>query len=171
MTTMPPPQGGTQLLPHPRLSLVLFAVWMLASNVSSVGTAVMAAVVAWGVPWLTRSFWPGAPRPRHPWLALVLLFIFLGDIIVANFSVALRVIRSNDRLRPVFVELPLDLEDEFGITILASMITLTPGTVSADVSPDRKHLFVHVLDCDDPQEVVDTIKRRYEARLVRILQW
>ena len=161
----------SKLFPHPRFSLVLFVVWMLASNVLSVGAAVMAVVIAWAIPWLTRSFWPGAPRPRHPFLALWLLLVFFYDIVVANFSVALRVIRSNDRLRPVFVEVPLDLTDDFGITILASMITLTPGTVSADVSPDKAHLFVHVLDTDDPQDIVDTIKRRYEARLVRILQW
>jgi multicomponent K+:H+ antiporter subunit E len=161
----------TKLFPHPRFSLVLFTVWMLASNVLSVGTAVMAVVIAWAIPWFTRSFWPGAPRPKHPLLAFRLLLVFLADILVANFSVALRVIRSNDRLRPVFVEIPLDLTDDFGITILASMITLTPGTVSADVSPDKTHLFVHVLDCDDPKEIVDTIKRRYEAPLVRILQW
>jgi multicomponent K+:H+ antiporter subunit E len=161
----------TSLFPHPRFSLVLFVVWMLASNVLSVAAAVMAAFVAWGIPWLTRHFWPGAPRPRHPVLALRLLLVFLADILVANFSVALRVIRSNDRLRPVFIEVPLDLKDDFGITILASMITLTPGTVSSDVSPDKSHLFVHVLDTDDPQDIIDTIKRRYEAPLKRILEW
>jgi multicomponent K+:H+ antiporter subunit E len=158
------------LFPHPRLSLVLFVVWMLASNVLSVGAALMAVVVAWAIPWLTRRFWPGAPRPSHPVLALRLLLVFLADILIANFSVAVRVIRSNDRLRPVFVEIPLDLQDDFGITILASMITLTPGTVSADVSPDKTRLFVHVLDTDDPQDIIDTIKRRYEAPLKRILE-
>lgn len=154
--------------PLPHLSAVVFAVWVLASNAISPASVVMAALIGWAIPWLTHGFWPDAPRPRRLGLAAWLLLVFLRDMLVANFSVALRVIRSNRRLRPAFVEVPLTLKDEFTIAILAAMITLTPGTVSADVSPDRSQLFVHVLDTDDPAAIVASIKQRYEARLLRI---
>lgn len=170
MTAASPHRGRSRILPHPRLSIVLFVVWLLATNVWSLGAALMAGIIAWGIPWLTRDFWPNAPTPRHPLLALWLFLIFLFDIVIANFSVALRVIRPNRHLRPAFVELPLDLQEDFSIAILAAMITLTPGTVSSDVSPDRRFLFVHVLDTTDPQGIVRNIKSRYEARLARILE-
>lgn len=170
MTSASPHRSRSRLLPHPRLSLLLFVVWLLAANVWSPGAALMAGIIAWGIPWLARDFWPNAPRLTHPLLGSWLLLIFLFDIVVANFSVALRVILPNRRLRPAFVELPLDLQDDFSIAILAAMITLTPGTVSADVSPDHKFLFVHVLDTTDPQMIVHKIKSRYEARLSRILR-
>lgn len=169
MTSASPHRSKPKLLPHPRLSVLLFAVWLLATNVWSPGAALMAGIIAWGIPWLTREFWPHAPTPRHPLLAFGLFLVFFFDIVIANFSVALRVVRANHHLRPAFVELPLDLQDDFGIAILAAMITLTPGTVSADVSPDRKFLFIHVLDTSDPPMIVRKIKSRYEARLARIL--
>ncbi len=159
-----------RLLPHPRLSLVLFVVWILVANDFGVGTVLMALVLGVAIPALTRNFWPEAPTPRHPWLAFTLLAKFLFDIVVANFTVAKQVVMPNARLRPTFVEIPLALTDDFAIALLASMITLTPGTVSADLTPDRSRLLVHVLHTDDAQDVVDTIKRRYEAPLARILQ-
>ena len=74
------------------------------------------------------------------------------------------------RLRPGFVELPLDLTDEFAITLLASTISLTPGTVSADVSEDRRTLLIHALDVDDQDAMIRQIKQRYERPLKEIFE-
>jgi len=69
------------------------------------------------------------------------------------------------RLSPAFVEVPLDLRDPFVATLLASVVSLTPGTVAIDV--DRQHwiLLVHALDAPDPQALIDEIKERYEQPL------
>ncbi len=75
---------------------------------------------------------------------------------------------SPSRLRPAFVEVPLDIRDDFVITMLASVVSLTPGTVSADVSQDRTLLLVHGLDVADIPEMIATIKQRYEAPLKEI---
>jgi multicomponent K+:H+ antiporter subunit E len=71
-------------------------------------------------------------------------------------------------LRPAFVEIPMLLEDELALTMLASIISLTPGTVSADLSDDRKTLLVHGLDVDDEATLVAQIKLRYEAPLLEV---
>ena len=72
------------------------------------------------------------------------------------------------KLKPGFIWVPLDIANIHGIAALTSMITLTPGTVSAALSDDRKFLLVHVLHLEDPQDLIDTIKRRYEAPLMEI---
>lgn len=93
----------------------------------------------------------------------------LGDIVVANIQVALLVVGPMRRINPGFVAVPLDLQETLPITVLASTVTMTPGTVSAEVTEDRKWLYVHVLDMpEDEQEVIGHIKQRYEAAIKEI---
>jgi multicomponent K+:H+ antiporter subunit E len=92
------------------------------------------------------------------------------DILTANMAVAILILGPPRRLRPGFVELPLDLTDEFAITLLASTISLTPGTVSADVSEDRRTLLIHALDVDDQDAMIRQIKQRYERPLKEIFE-
>jgi len=73
-------------------------------------------------------------------------------------------------LQPGFVEVPLDLRDSFAITVLTSTVSLTPGTVSADVSEDRTRLLVHALHVEDPQALVAEIKQRYEGPIKEIFE-
>jgi multicomponent K+:H+ antiporter subunit E len=93
----------------------------------------------------------------------------MWDIIEANIQVAWIVLTvPNAKLKPAWITIPLDLRKPEAITLLAGTITLTPGTVSADVSESGHHLLVHVLHTDDPQGEVTLIKNRYEARLKEI---
>jgi multicomponent K+:H+ antiporter subunit E len=92
----------------------------------------------------------------------------LHDIVRANLHVARLVLRPRGTLKPGWVWIPLDLTNIHGITALASLITLTPGTVSAELSDDRRYLLVHVLDMRDPETEIAEIKTRYEAPLREI---
>jgi len=80
------------------------------------------------------------------------------------------VLRPGGGLRPGFVWFPVALTDPFAITVLASTISLTPGTVSVDLSEDARHLLIHSIDLDDAQALVDQIKQRYEGPLQEIFQ-
>jgi multicomponent K+:H+ antiporter subunit E len=73
-------------------------------------------------------------------------------------------------LQPGVVEVPLDLRDRFAITVLTSTVSLTPGTVSADVSEDRTRLLVHALHVEDPAALVAEIKQRYEGPIKEIFE-
>ena len=102
-------------------------------------------------------------------LSYICLVIY--DIIVANIQVAWIILtKTNDQMSPAWVEVPLELRTPEAITLLAGTITLTPGTVSADLSNEGQSLLVHALDAPDPDAVRDEIKRRYEARLMEIFQ-
>ncbi len=151
------------LLPRPVLSLMVATTWLLANNTLYIGHILLAVGLGIGLPRLTVSFWPNAPRLRKPVVAIRLLAVFAYDVLVANFQVARLVLGPNDKLHPAFIEVPLDLKDEFGVALLASLVTLTPGTVSVDYDPKTSILHVHALDVTDAEAMVKEIKQRYET--------
>ena len=155
-------------LPHPLLSLTLTGVWLLLANSLSMGHVLLGMFLGILIPLLTREFWPGAARVHRPLHLIGFMLMVLWDILVANLQVARLILGPPAKLRPAFIHLPLDLDDDFAITLLASTISLTPGTVSADVSADRRTLLIHTLDVDDPDTLVAQLKQRYEAPLKEI---
>lgn len=158
-----------RLFPRPLLSLVLVAVWMALVNRWALGSLVFAAILAVVLPLAIAPYWQGASAMRRPGRIPAFLAIVAGDIVRANFQVA-RIVLFLPRaaLRPAWITVPLDLRAPEAITALAATITLTPGTVSCDLSRDGRHLLVHCLHAPDPQAVLDEIKTRYESRLKEI---
>ena len=157
-----------RLLPHPLLALTIFLVWVAITNAGSAGLLLLGALLAVVLPLITRSFWPEAPRLARPGLALRFLGVFSADIVLANLRVARQVIGPLHRLSPALVEIPLDLRDPFVATLLASVVSLTPGTVAIDVDQQRWTLLVHALDSPDQAALIAEIKTRYEAPLKEI---
>lgn len=155
-------------LPHPVVSCFIAVVWLgLHSSVAPIHLA-GAALVAVALPLLLDRLLRDPVRVERPWVALRLALVVLWDVVVANVAVARLVLGPMARLRPAFVEVPLDTRHPDAIALLASIVTMTPGTVSADVDEPRARLLVHVLDLDDAATLVETIKRRYEAPLKEI---
>ncbi|MWB79351.1 Na+/H+ antiporter subunit E [Pseudooceanicola sp. 216_PA32_1] len=160
-----------RLFPHPLLTLLLVIVWCLLINGLSLGTVVFGLILGTVIPIVTAAYWPDRPRAPRPLLLAEYVLIVLWDIIVANVVVAAIVLfKRNADMRPCWVAIPLDLRSPEAITILAGTITLTPGTVSADVSDKGHALLVHALDAPDPDAVRDEIKQRYERRLKEIFE-
>lgn len=159
-----------KLLPHPWLSLFLVLVWQMIMNDLSLGTLLMGFFLAWGIPMLTNVFWPQPPTLHRPLVLLKFTLRVLGDIVTANLDVAKLILGPSSKLRPAFVEYPLELTHDFAISLLASTVSLTPGTVSSDISPDRKTMLIHGLDVADAQELIDTIKQRYERPLMEVFE-
>ncbi|TVQ42447.1 MAG: Na+/H+ antiporter subunit E [Saprospirales bacterium] len=99
-----------------------------------------------------------------------LVFYFFFELIKANLQVAFDVSTPHYFMKPAIVAVPLDIKSDLGITILANLITLTPGTLSLDVSDDRKTLYVHAMYVFDKKEFVKHIKNGFERRLLSIMQ-
>lgn len=157
-------------LPHPLLTPILAVIWLLLNNTLSPGHILLGFLLGWAIPRFTLAFWPEEVRIHAPRTLLRFIGIFLYDVLVANIAVARMILASPDKLRPAFVDVPIDLKNEFAISILANCICLTPGTVSASLAPDRTHLLVHALDVDDPAALVAEIKSRFEAPLKEIFE-
>jgi multicomponent K+:H+ antiporter subunit E len=156
------------LLPFPLLTLTALLLWLALAPAITLGQALLGGVVALLVPWLTAKFWPDRPTLLRPLSGLRLFLIVVFDILVANWAVARLVVGPLDRLHPAFLDIPLDLRDPFVATILGSIVSLTPGTVSVDVDTEHWVLRVHALDAHDEQAVITTIKDRYETPLREI---
>jgi len=159
-----------RLLPHPLLSATLVVIWLLLVNDISFGQLLLGAILGWGVPLYTARFWPEQVKLRRPLLLLRFVAIVLYDIIVANVSVARLILGRQEALQPAFVVMPLLLRSEIAISVLANTISLTPGTVSASLSADRRCLIVHTLHTTDPDALLQTIRQRYESPLKEILE-
>jgi multicomponent K+:H+ antiporter subunit E len=158
-----------RLVPFPVLSGIIWLLWIALAQRVSVGQILLGAIVALLVPKLTERFWPDRPVVARPLLIPRLLGVVLFDIVTANIAVARLVLGPVDRLRPSFFEVPLEARDIYLATLLGCIISLTPGTVSVDLDRDRWCLLVHGLDVEDEQDLVRTIKQRYEAPLREIL--
>lgn len=163
-------QPRFRLLPMPIHSLLLFVVWLLLNNTVAPGHLVLAAFLAFVIPLMTSGMQDQQPSFHKPLVCIRYVFMVIWDIIVANFEVALLVIRSNKRLNPGFIAVPIEIEHELPITILASTVSLTPGTVSAEISEDKQWLYVHVLHLTDKEELIALIKQRYEQPLREIFE-
>ncbi|WP_299361471.1 Na+/H+ antiporter subunit E [uncultured Paracoccus sp.] len=160
-----------RFLPHPLLSLMVILVWMALVNQFAWGSLVFAIMLGIIVPLLTAPYWPDRPGLRNPAMIVEYALIVLLDIVRANIDVARIILFLPTRdLRPAWIVIPLELESAEAITVLAGTITLTPGTVSSDLSEDGNALLVHCLHAPDPHAVVAEIKSRYEARLKEIFR-
>ena len=158
-----------RFLPRPRLALFVALIWLALVNEVTMGSLVMGLVLGLVLPALTGPFWPDAPRLGRPRVILEYFAVVAWDIVLANLQVArLILIVPPDRLRSAFVTIPLDLTSPEAITVLAGTITMTPGTLSAELSADGRSLLVHGLDVPDPDALVAEIKSRYEGRLLEI---
>jgi multicomponent K+:H+ antiporter subunit E len=153
-----------RLLPMPVHSCFLWVVWVLLNDFSA-GHVLLGAVLAVSIPWLTAPMIDPHPAIRKPWLAIRYILMVLWDIIVSNFVVAKQVLMPNKYLKPGFIALPLDLHEPFPLAVLASTISLTPGTVSVDFSDDMQWLYVHALNIDDETTLIAHMKQRYERPL------
>lgn len=160
----------SRFLPHPILSPLLAGLWLLLANSISPGQIVLGLLLGWAIPLLTLRFWPETITIRKPFTLVRYIGLLLYDIIIANFTVARLILGNPDRLKPVFIELPLDLTSSLAIGLLANSITLTPGTVSACLSEDRRYLLVHALNENDPDNMIAIIKNRYERPLREIFE-
>lgn len=157
-----------KLFPSVSFAVLVFVLWLLMVDSVTPGHLVMAAVLAVVVPLfgarLDREFARvGTLRPVPRLLAVT-----AWDIVRSNVEVARRILGPESAIAPGFIWVPLDIRNIHGIAALTSMITLTPGTVSAELSEDRRYLLVHCFNLRDPQATIDTIKRRYEVPLMEI---
>jgi multicomponent K+:H+ antiporter subunit E len=159
-----------KIIPHPVLSITLWISWLLLNNTIAAGHMVLGAILAILIPWFTSSFWQERVCAKNPLVFLKFSIVVLYDIVMANITVAKQILSPNEDLKPTFFKLPIKLEHPLGISVLASTISLTPGTVSCDLSEDRTYLLIHGLSVADVEEEIKTIKQRYEEPLLEVFQ-
>ena len=161
-----------RLLPAPLLSAALFVLWLLLNQSLSPGNLLLALVVAWLVPLLTRGLRPLPVRIRRPGTVLRLGLTVVADTVASNLAVArLLLAPGRPRHAAAFVHIPLELRDPNALAVLAMIVCITPGTSWAELSSDHSVLLLHLLQLQESDAaVVAEIKERYERPLMEIFE-
>ncbi len=100
---------------------------------------------------------------------LALIFYFLYELIIANLRLAYDLLTPGVDIEPRIIAMPLSAKSDAAITIVASLITLTPGTLSVDVSPDKKILYIHAMYAEDEASLIKSLKNGFERRVLEVL--
>lgn len=156
-------------LPHPLLALGLLLMWLLLNQSWSPGQIVLGSVVAVTASWAMAALQPERVRIRSWRAVLRLAGTVVVDIGRSNLAVGLLVLFPGRRDRVSgFVRMPLEISNRYALTVLACVLTATPGTAWVQYDRGVGTLLVHVLDLVDEEEWIRLIKRRYEGLLLEI---
>jgi multicomponent Na+:H+ antiporter subunit E len=147
--------------------IFLAVIWETLAGDFTLGTIVLGLVLGFLV--VKVAHVDVAPRQRAKLIpAAMLMPYFAWELILSNLRVAVDVVRPRMRMRPGIVAIPLDAASDAEITWLANLVTLTPGTLSLDVSHDRKVLYIHAMDVADAEQLRREIKAGFEKRVMEV---
>ncbi len=145
------------------LLAILWAALWASWSLQSLATGF---VVGFAALWVARPLFSERPRYfRRAFAIIDLFFYFLWELLISSLKVAWDVITPQDLARPALIEMPLDVERDIEILLVTNLISLTPGTLSLDVTPDRKTLIVHAMFAEDPEAIVADLKNGMERRV------
>ncbi|WP_417265140.1 Na+/H+ antiporter subunit E [Brumimicrobium sp.] len=152
------------------LNILLAVVWVFLTGTVNATNFAFGFILSYLVLWLIssnddkRKYFVIGPR------IIGFAFYFLYELVKANLQVAADVVTPKFYMEPGIIKYPLDAKTDLEITLLANVITLTPGTLSLDVSDDRKVLYIHAMYVSDKDEFIDSIKNGFEKRILKIVR-
>lgn len=154
-----------------RLVVGLALIWAAVTGGFSLLNLLWGAAIGVGAVYLLRHQIGEPLFLRRAGRVLGLLWLFIYELVLSAVRVALVVLSPNlrQRLKPAFIAFPLTVTSDVGITLLANLITLTPGTLAVDVSDDRKLLYLHALVLDDREALIRDIAQGFERRIIEVL--
>jgi multicomponent Na+:H+ antiporter subunit E len=153
-----------------RTALLLGVIWVALTGDLSGANVAFGVLLGWLAVRVGRPLGPDPVFARvRPLKAVGLLLYLAWQIVVANLKVVAAILGPRRRLRPALVAVPLDVTTDGQIAALANLISLTPGTLSLDVSPDRRSLYVHAMSASSPEALRREIKEGFERRVLEAL--
>jgi multicomponent Na+:H+ antiporter subunit E len=151
-------------------NLLLSLGWVAATGVFTFSNLIAGFILGFLVLFFTRNVMGSPQYFNKVWQALSLLIFFLWELFLANLRVAYDVITPRHRMKPGVIAIPLEAHTDSEITLLSNLITLTPGTLSLDVSADRKVMYIHAMYIDDIEATHSKIKNGFERRVLEVLR-
>lgn len=150
-------------------NLILAGMWMAMTELSGTNLFI-GFVLGYFVLWIS----PGMARRtryfRRAGQGLRFAGFFLKELVVATARITYDVLTPTPYMNPAVIGIPLDVETDVEIALLAIVVTLTPGSLALDVSSDRKTLYVHAMYMADPETVRRDIKRGFERRILELMR-
>jgi multicomponent Na+:H+ antiporter subunit E len=147
------------------LNLLLALTWSALQGELNAANFAIGFLISAAIIYFFRQMFFSPRYFRKTALGVSLALVFIKELIKANIAVLRVVISPRLRVRSGVIAVPTELTDDVALTMLANMITLTPGTLTLDISPDRRHVFVHTLNLDNPEDVKQEIRMAFEVYL------
>ncbi len=149
------------------LNVLLALVWTVVTGSFTAPNLLMGFVIGYLVMRLLRPLIGATGYVGRIWHVFELAVFFVRELIVASARIVVDVATPSHRMQPGVIAFPLDAKTSAEITLLANLISLTPGTLSLDVSEDRSTLFIHVMYVRgrDVEAECARIKRSLESRV------
>ncbi|MED1863159.1 Na+/H+ antiporter subunit E [Fictibacillus nanhaiensis] len=147
------------------LNLLIGVIWMFLSESYSFASFIVGFVIGAALLYLLNRFIPDSYYFKHVRAILYLIFLFIKELLLANIEVLKWVYKPRLNFQPGILALPIDVKKNWEITLLANLITLTPGTLSVDVSRDQRYIYIHALDLPDVNETIVSIKESFEKAI------
>jgi multicomponent Na+:H+ antiporter subunit E len=151
-------------------NLLLALAWTALTGDFSPVNLLIGYVLGFALLWVGQRASGPSPYFRKTWALFAFLGFYIWKLVLANLRVAYDVLTPRHYMRPGVVAVPLEARTDVEITLLANLMTLTPGSLSLDVSPDRSVLYLHVLYIDDYDALLREIKDEYERRVLEVLR-
>ncbi|MCM3745462.1 Na+/H+ antiporter subunit E [Sporosarcina luteola] len=150
------------------LNFFIAVIWMFMTSSLTASTFIIGFLIGLLLIFITRRFFKSRLYIWRLWAAIKLALLFFKELTLSNISVLMLVIRPKLKLQPMIFAMPTELEQDWEITLLSSLITLTPGTIVLHVSDDQRILYIHAIDVDDVDEAIDSIKNSFEKAIMEV---
>ncbi|WP_368653677.1 Na+/H+ antiporter subunit E [Ornithinibacillus sp. 4-3] len=151
------------------LNFLLAALWMFFESSVTLSTFIIGYLLGLLIIFVMRRFFNTRFYLYRVFAVIWLTILFLKELVLANLAVLKVVLKPNlDDIKPGIFAFETELETEWEVTLLSSLITLTPGTLVVDVSDDNKVLYIHSMDIEDVDEAVESIKLSFEKAISEV---
>lgn len=150
------------------LNFFIALLWMFLTISFNASTFIVGFLLGALMLWITQGFFPGRFYMNRVWAVIKLITLFLKELVMANIQVLFLIVQPKMPIKPAIFALPTVLEKDWEITLLSNLITLTPGTLVIDISPDSKTLYIHALHYDDADEAIESIKNTFEKAIQEV---
>lgn len=148
------------------VSIVMAVIWATVSGSFTLLNLIFGFVLSLLTLWLLRERFVGREYTSRARRVFSLILLFLVELAKSAWRVAHLVLKPNMDLKPGIFAYPLTVKSDWEISLLANLITLTPGTLSVDVSDDRSTLYVHAIDCSDVEAARRDIAEGFEKKIL-----
>ncbi|WP_078544267.1 Na+/H+ antiporter subunit E [Litchfieldia alkalitelluris] len=150
------------------LNIFLAFTWMFLGNSFTVGSLFGGYLVGLLMIYFMRRFFPNRFYLYNVIAAIKLLLLFIKELILSNIAILKIILSPKLDIKPGIFALPTELTKDWEITMLANLITLTPGTLVIDISDDRKTLYIHAMDLKDVEDSIESIKQTFEKAIKEV---
>jgi multicomponent Na+:H+ antiporter subunit E len=152
------------------INLILAFVWAALNGGIGLPSLLVGFILGYGVLFVLQPLFGDSKYCSKLYGGLLLVIFFIYELVVSSLKVAWDVITPVQKSKPALIAVPLDACTDAEVTVLANLVSLTPGSLSVDISADKSHLLVHAMFVDDPEAFKQEIKKGMETRVLEAMR-